>query len=747
MKNQTSLKKRLLAGAMSAALLMGTGLVPFSSTPVSAATHEDYGEALELSLYFWDANQCGTGVDGNALTWRGNCHPQDGKVSLSTAQGLSSASKEAVKAANNGSDIVDISGGYHDAGDHIKFSNTIGFSISSLAWSYISYPSAYQDIGQVDHVKYILKYACDYFMKVTYLDSSNNVICYVDQVATEGEDHSTSGIWCPPEDASQFTRTTYWADASNPHADSAGDMAAALASTAIVFQDSDSAYAAQCLTYAKALSNFAAKYPSVGSVSARANMYNATSLKDDIAWGQLWVDIASNGGKLPSGYTPPITLTGDKAYSNGDYDGYLYCWDKVYSGYAALLCDMGYETSKYANELKVEINGQGGLSTTSYNGNGWGAARYNCALQMMALKSGDSGLAEAAAHNMDVILGQNSYGYSFLIGYGSKWPTHIHHRAANPGTGDPAANTSMTNTLYGALIGGMDSSGNYEDNQNSYQFTEPALDYNGCFVLACAGLYEKFGGSGTTADTVLTSATEVEFPHDYGMGSVVVDPTEPATSGSEDPTQAPTQPSTQAPTEPETQVPTQTEVVDGKVTKQSDMIYAIDVTDAIAVTVTANVGSGNYANGCIGYMNNGNWEQPVQYAETAGSDGLITVTADIPSGVTEIQFQIWSQNASSVTAELTYASVVEPTEPTTDEPTQAPTSGELDVTLWGDADVDGDCDIIDVICVNKDQLGSFTLTAQGVKNADVDQNGVMAFADAVNIMKSLVDLVVLPVNS
>ncbi|MBQ8928579.1 MAG: glycoside hydrolase family 9 protein [Oscillospiraceae bacterium] len=82
---------------------------------------------------------------------------------------------------------------------------------------------------------------------------------------------------------------------------------------------------------------------------------------------------------------------------------------------------------------------------------------------------------------------------------------------------------------------------------------------------------------------------------------------------------------------------------------------------------------------------------------------------------------------------------------------EAPNAGEaseeedIKVTLWGDADVDGDCDIIDVICVNKDQLGSFTLTKQGIKNADVDQNGVMAFADAVNIMKSLVDLVTLPV--
>jgi len=79
-------------------------------------------------------------------------------------------------------------------------------------------------------------------------------------------------------------------------------------------------------------------------------------------------------------------------------------------------------------------------------------------------------------------------------------------------------------------------------------------------------------------------------------------------------------------------------------------------------------------------------------------------------------------------------------------PTDA-SDDDLKVTLWGDADVDDDCDIIDVITVNKDQLGSFTLTKQGAKNADVNQNGKMEFGDAVNIMKSLVDLVTLPVEA
>ncbi|MBQ8927406.1 MAG: leucine-rich repeat protein [Oscillospiraceae bacterium] len=100
--------------------------------------------------------------------------------------------------------------------------------------------------------------------------------------------------------------------------------------------------------------------------------------------------------------------------------------------------------------------------------------------------------------------------------------------------------------------------------------------------------------------------------------------------------------------------------------------------------------------------------------------------------------------------EPTQPPVVEPTQaPTqapTQTPTQSPTSGTAPaVTLWGDADGDGDCDIIDVIAVNKDQLGSAMLDEQGAVNADVNRSGSLEFADAVLIMKSLVDLVTLPV--
>ena len=41
----------------------------------------------------------------------------------------------------------------------------------------------------------------------------------------------------------------------------------------------------------------------------------------------------------------------------------------------------------FANEMQFELNNKGGVPTNKYNAAGWGASRYNCALQMVALGS------------------------------------------------------------------------------------------------------------------------------------------------------------------------------------------------------------------------------------------------------------------------------------------------------------------------------------------------------------------------
>lgn len=522
-----SLKKGL-AAVVSAATLV-TCTVGSVFTPVTAAGDENYAKALAMSLYFFDANECGTDVDDNSITWRGNCHTYDAEAPLSNAKWLGDSEKAAIKAANGGKDTVDVSGGYHDAGDYVKFNLTMGFAASSLSMSYYLNPGVYAKAKCEDHLKEILKNTCDYLKKTTYMNDSGEVYAVCATVANQ-TDHNVP--WEAPENQPPYDRPTYWLTASRNNSVITATMASAFAGTAYVFKESDPTYSAECLKYSKALYDFASKH--TGMEDVNDGMYTTTdSYLDDLALAQVWLYINGESSSLPN-YKP----TGNGCYNNQYYDCHLYCWDKVWSGYATLMYHIT-DDQAFANEMKFELSNKGGVPTNSYNAAGWGASRYNCALQMVALElaNGDpnSDYAKGAKFQTDYLLGNNQKSTSFLIGYTDTCPQQIHHRAANPNK------TGASHVLYGSLVGGpTDSNGTYVDYWESYESTEPALDYNACFALACAGLVDLYGGDASAIDSVIAAAPEIDENYKFGNGEVI--PPQPTT---EPPTTE--QPTTEAP--------------------------------------------------------------------------------------------------------------------------------------------------------------------------------------------------------
>ena len=515
------LKAKIASVLTACVMLSGTAAV----VPTQAA-ETDYGDALKLSLYFYDANECGNEVDDNPLTWRGNCHTYDGTANINSAIGLDEAAKQVIR-QQTGGDTVDVSGGYHDAGDHLKSSMTMGFSATSLAWSYYSYSAAFDNTGSTAHLRDILKKMCDYFMKVTYLNNDGSVAAFCYLVSDES-DHSE---WKKPEEQT-INRPTYWATASHPSADAAGEMAAALASASTVLREVDSAYADECLKYAKALHSFAKQYPQA-TYDGIGGLYDSGSQQDDIAWADLWIHVAEGS---VSSYTP-VAVNGDVYQTpNGkdQYDGWIYSWDKVWGGYSALLYELGNTSHEQVvrNNANLISNPQAGKYYFPKGGTEWGSSRYNCAWQMYALKyaerSGQSQYASNAKTQMDYLLGGNPAGRSYLLGYGDNYPKNVHHRAANTNK------NGMEHVLYGALVGGeTDGNGSYNDVWDSYSCTEPALDYNGCFTLAIAGLYNALGGgNGSGADSVIANAPEIDGSHQFGSwyGGSQTNPTEPVPS-------------------------------------------------------------------------------------------------------------------------------------------------------------------------------------------------------------------------
>ena len=57
-------------------------------------------------------------------------------------------------------------GGFYDSGNNIKFSFPTAYTITLLSWTVIEYHQKYADIGELEHVKDIIKWGSDYLLKL-----------------------------------------------------------------------------------------------------------------------------------------------------------------------------------------------------------------------------------------------------------------------------------------------------------------------------------------------------------------------------------------------------------------------------------------------------------------------------------------------------------------------------------------------------------------------------------------------------
>ncbi|MBR1458276.1 MAG: glycoside hydrolase, partial [Oscillospiraceae bacterium] len=87
----------------------------------------------------------------------------------------------------------------------------------------------------------------------------------------------------------------------------------------------------------------------------------------------------------------------------------------------------------------------------------------------------------------------------------------------------------------------------------------------------------------------------------------------------------------------------------------------------------------------------------------------------------------------------------EATQPTETTETTG-TTPDPSAPLYGDVDDNGKVELLDVILLNKNLLGIEQLSKKGTANADVDRSGTIDSSDSLNILKSTVNLVTLPVT-
>ena len=401
-----------------------------------------------------------------------------------------------------GKDVgLDLTGGYYDAGDNVKFNFPQASALTLLAWSGIEFAEGYKKAGQWDQFLDMLKWGTDFFVKC---HPSKNVL-YV-QVGDGQTDH---GHWYPPEYL-DYEYPSFKIDAENPGSEVASEMASTLAAASIVFKDVDSAYSETLKKHAIEIYDFADQYrgdytKSVPGVQAFYQSFNGYN--DELVWGAMWMYRLTGEEK----YYEKFKTIADASY--GDQDPKKYSgstgpisWDDKRPGAYILTALVTKEEGRmkeaysYCDSIISQPKTAGGLWYSSLSQ--WASNRYAAnAASMVAvfasiLEKDDpkrQKYIDFVKSQIDYILGDNPAGVNYVVGAEENSPRAVHHRRAS-GTFDALDKNAKPEynifTLYGALAGGPGSSDNYKDSRDNYQMNEVALDYNAGFQLCLAALVQ-----------------------------------------------------------------------------------------------------------------------------------------------------------------------------------------------------------------------------------------------------------------
>ncbi|WP_051688829.1 glycoside hydrolase family 9 protein [Butyrivibrio sp. AE2032] len=433
----------------------------------------NYGEALQKSVLFYELQRSGKLPEQTRCNWRGDSGLTDG-------------------ADNN----IDLTGGWYDAGDNVKFNLPMAYSAAMLGWSVYEDRQAYEQSGQLEYMLGDIMWVCDYLIKCHPEDE-----VYYYQVGDGNADHS----WWGPAEVMSMNRPSYCVTKNSPGSAVVGEAAAALAVSAIVFADTDKEYSKLCLDHAKSLYAFADSTRSDDGYTAANGFYNSWSgFYDELAWAGCWLYMATDDKTYLDNAKSCFTKAGH------DYDWSL-CWDDVHIGAAVLLAKITGEQT-YKNEVQKHLDywscGTSDGQRITYSPKGlawldqWGSLRYATTTAYVATvySRWDGCPSDKVKTYWDFAESQADYalgssGRSYVVGFGENPPEHPHHRTSQGSYCDNMNEPGEArHTLYGALVGGPDASDGYTDTVSDYNKNEVACDYNAGFTGLMAAMYSKYHG-------------------------------------------------------------------------------------------------------------------------------------------------------------------------------------------------------------------------------------------------------------
>ncbi|KAK9007932.1 hypothetical protein V6N11_074844 [Hibiscus sabdariffa] len=545
-----------------ALLILLVGVLAFQAAIVVAEFN--YGEALDRTFMFFEAQRSGELPSDQRVKWRRDSGLEDGSLQ-----------------------VVDLVGGYYDAGDHVKFGLPMAFGVTMLAWGTIEYRKEITNLNQMGHALWAIRWGTDYFIKA---HTQPNVLW--GQVGDGDSDHY---CWERAEDMTT-PRTAYKLDQNHPGSDLAGETAAALAAAAIAFKPYNSSYSDLLLVHAKQLFTFADSFRGLydDSITCAKQFYTSSGYSDELLWAATWLFRATGEQQYLKYVVDNAVYMGGTGWAVKEFS-----WDNKYAGVQILLSKvkefrvkstLHFPVVSYTNDANIEsivlycirrfeyylltemgvkrlveplqvLMEQKGAAYTStlkqyqakadyfacaclqkndgYNVHltpgglmyvrDWNNLQYASAASfLLAVYSDYLSAANAklncpdgqiqpqevvhfAKSQADYILGKNPKSMSYLVGYGPKYPIHVHHRGAS--VASISALPSLVscvdgfenwyrrpeadpNVIYGALVGGPDQNDDFNDDRSNYEQTEPTLSGTAPLVGLFSKLESLYGNTG-----------------------------------------------------------------------------------------------------------------------------------------------------------------------------------------------------------------------------------------------------------
>jgi endoglucanase len=419
-----------------------------------------YDDLLDDTVRMFYLQRCGTAITDTTFSHVA-CHTTDAVI--------------------YGTDeTIDVSGGWHDAGDYGRYVVAGAKAVADLLYAYDANPALYSDSVGIPEsgngVPDILdetRYELEWMLK---MQASSGGVYH--KVTCE----SFPGYVMPEKETAQLIVTPVSTTAT-------ADFCAVMAMASEFYQAIDPTFAATCLEAAEKAWDFLEENPNLiyqNPSDITTGDYGDTSDKDERYWAAAQMYRATGESEYLTALEAMTTKTGLDWSTVGDYgniailtmDG-VDTTSTLYSKIKSSVVTQADKFLKNANKSAYDV------AITSFN---WGSnmtvANAGIILGLAYQLTGDDSYLTTATSQLHYLLGNNPVGECFVTGYGTVSPENPHHRPS----------MAKGQAMKGMLVGGVDSSledsaakaylfdtpsaKRYVDNSESYSTNEITIYWN-----------------------------------------------------------------------------------------------------------------------------------------------------------------------------------------------------------------------------------------------------------------------------